>query len=456
MHKGDAFLSIGRGRNMKKTYPAAALTLVGLLSMGTANADTEFAFSGFGTLGWTHSNNDGADYAASLYAPKGVGRTHSSGMSVDTKAGVQGAVNFGNGLSGVLQVVSDYRADNSYRPQFEWANLKYQATQDTFVRLGRVVAPIFVVSEYRNVGYAQTPTRQPWDVYSLNPINHIDGINVGTRFEVGGGTLSAGLTGGHVKDKLNAARVDGPATIGNLNYENGASTFHFGYSKFKLDLALEGSQSTPTELYQSLVPTVGPMIGYPVANTRFKGVDGHILDLSYAYDSDTWLVQSEYAERRADSAVVQDINAWFVLAGYRIGKFTPFASYSRSKTVTSPLSHPPAASPFPGALTMACYGNPMIDPSCPQALQLDGLTQLINGLDTALAGDRITQHTASFGVRYDFHKNMALKFQYDRVFKPGSFATTNGGQFVNTQRSASWMTTDQSVNLITVNLDFVF
>jgi len=52
----------------------------------------------------------------------------------------QAAANFGNGLSGVVQVVSDIRADNSYQPKFEWANLKYQATQDTSVRIVRVEA----------------------------------------------------------------------------------------------------------------------------------------------------------------------------------------------------------------------------------------------------------------------------------------------------------------------------
>lgn len=440
---------------MKIKYPAIALALTGLVSMGSASA-ADFSFSGFGTLGWTHSNNKNADYSASLFSPKGVGMTRGSDMTVDTKAGVQCAANFDNGLSGVVQVVSDYRSDNTYRPQFEWANLKYQVTQDTFIRAGRVVAPIFAVSEYRNVGYAQTPARQPWDVYSLNPVTHLDGINLGTRIEMGGGMLQAELIAGNIKDKLNQAAVKGRSVIGNINYEKGASTFHAGYSDFSLDIGMDGAQGAGASMYESLVPVVGPMVGYPVANTRIHGITGHMMDLSYAYDSDPWLVQAEYVQRRANSPVVQDANAWFLLAGYRVGSFTPYASYSKSQTVTSPLKHAAAASPFPAMLTMACYQNPMADPSCPMALQLDGVTQLINGVDAALQGDRITQHTFSVGMRYDVYKNMALKFQYDRVFKPGSPSVTNGGQFVTSRRNASWIVTDQTVNLFTINLDFVF
>lgn len=440
---------------MKIKYPVTALALAGLLSVGQASA-ADFSFSGFGTLGWTHSSNKNADYSASLFAPSGVGNTHSSGMTVDTKAGLQCAANFDNGLSGVIQVVSDYRSDNSYRPQFEWANLKYQVTKDTFIRAGRVVAPIFAVSEYRNVGYAQTPARQPWDVYSLNPITHLDGINLGSRIEMGGGVLQAELTAGNIKDSLNSANVKGRSTIGNLTYEKGASTFHLGYSEYNLDINLGGAQGASTAMYESLVPVLGPMLGYPVANTRFHGINGHMVDLSYAYDADPWLVQTEYVQRRAESPVVQDANAWFLLAGYRVGKFTPYASYSKIRTVTSSLKHGPAASPFPAMLTMACYQNPMADPSCSTALQMDGVAQLINGIDGALQGDRITQHTFSVGMRYDVYKNLALKFQVDHVSKPGSPSLTNGGQFATSNRSADWLVTDQTANLFTINLDFVF
>ena len=74
-------------------------------------------------------------------------------------------------LTGTAQIVTRRLSDyNSTRPYFEWANIKYQATRDLSVRAGRVVAPMFMISDSRMVGYAQTMVRPPEEVYFINPI----------------------------------------------------------------------------------------------------------------------------------------------------------------------------------------------------------------------------------------------------------------------------------------------
>jgi len=51
-----------------------------------------------------------------------------------------------------LQAVSEQRVDGSYRPQCEWANLKYQATPDLALRAGRLSLPVYLTGEHRKVG----------------------------------------------------------------------------------------------------------------------------------------------------------------------------------------------------------------------------------------------------------------------------------------------------------------
>lgn len=437
---------------------AVALAVPGLLVMGSAKADTEFNFSGFGTVGYAHNSNKDVDYAASLFAPNGVGATHGTALSSDTRAGVQASANFGNGLSGVVQVVSDIRSDNSYQPKVEWANLRYQATQDTHVRVGRVVSPMFMYSEYRNVGYALTPVHAPWDVYSQNPLTHIDGGNVGTKFDVAGGILSLGATGGRVKDTLNQSGVSGSGAFGNMGYEIGSSMFALAYGKYRLNMDLPGIQQFNTQLAEPY----GAMLSYPVDKFALHDLRGHLIDLGYTYDPGTWLVQTEYVQRVSEKPTIPSTHSWFVLAGYRLGKFTPYASFS--KITTQLRSIDPTQAQVPAQLAgafAACQQGLLPPDTCaavgPQYMQTATLAGTINYVDAMLnkqMNQRYDQHTVSVGVRYDFHKNLALKAQYDRISKPassiGQFVVPAGGF------ASSWSDYSKTVNIFTVNLDFVF
>ena len=125
---------------MNKRTTKRAWRLIGLATcaaslgpVGLAQAETRIDFSGFGTLAATHSSTDKADYRASIVQPTGAGASKSWATGVDTKVGAQVSANMGGGWSGVVQVVSDHRYDNSYKPQVEWANLKYQIAPNWYV-----------------------------------------------------------------------------------------------------------------------------------------------------------------------------------------------------------------------------------------------------------------------------------------------------------------------------------
>ena len=75
--------------------------------------------------------------------------------------GLQATANFAPNFSGVVQVITQQRFDDSYVPTIEWANLKYQFTPDLSARIGRIALPTFLVSDYRTVGYAIPWIRTP-------------------------------------------------------------------------------------------------------------------------------------------------------------------------------------------------------------------------------------------------------------------------------------------------------
>jgi hypothetical protein len=398
-------------------------------------AETTSAWSGFGTLGAVHSNNREADFIGSIVQPVGSGKSQATSYGVDSKLGGQVAVKFDSGVSGIVQVVVDHRYDHTYRPEIEWANLKYDLGKNAYVRAGRVVAPVFMYSEQRNVGYSLTPAREPVDVYSLNPITHLDGLDVGVRHEMGGGVLSAQVTGGRHKLRINPVPVielSGSAAMFNSTYETGASTFRFGYGKYKLQVRVLDPTSGFMDMYEDSVKVYGSATGYgaDVANLRLHDVRVDIWGLGYAYDPGTWLLQTEYVSRKSPGNFVQDAVAGYVLGGYRIGKLTPYASYSRLKSKESPLR------PVPAAFMAADPLNPFLIPA------IESQFQSYN-----------EQSTLAFGVRYDFYRNLALKAQFERVRKPGT-PTPNMGTF--NLGTPVFAANNQQVNLLTLNLDFVF
>ena len=437
--------SVKSSDSLKTRAAATLLTLAGVLGAGSASADADFTLSGFGTLGATYSNSRETDFVGSLYQPNGPGRSAPVMFGVDTKAGVQGAFTLDNGLSGVLQVVSDHRADNTYSPEVEWASLKYQIA-DTYVRAGRVVAPVFMVSVYRDVGYAQIPVRQSWDVYSLNPIKHLDGVDVGTKFAVAEGTLSGQLALGRIKETLVPASFTGKGALGNLSYELASSTFRVGYGKYKLDFTVT-DPAFPADLYMEVINSgiASQYLGYATPNAKLSDVGLSMWSLGYLYDPGDWFAQGEYVRRKGEGTLVQSVAAWYVLAGYRFGQFKPYVSYANMRSIQSPLN-PPARAPY------SCAGFSL------GADLLCDVTYLINTVDT-VSNQRIIQSTVSLGVRYDVFDKMALKLQYDRISKPGDSGSQTIGQFPVTPPggwSNDWVYNPKKVNLLSATLDFVF
>ena len=406
-------------------------------------------WSGFGTSAVTHSNNREADYRGNLVQPNGVGRSGTVMYGLDTKAGIQAIVPLTEHITATVQVVSDHRADNSYAPEVEWANVKYAVGEDWYVRLGRVVAQPFTISDYRNVGYAITMVRPPYDLYSLTPLSRMDGGEIGAQFMIGDGRLNAQLSSGRKDEKIfvpgiATMSVNGTSTIASLLYD-------IGYSSYRVGVARNVALTTGAVIddYWNFVQQLGPSMGYPPenVNVRLRGSRTVMLDLGYSYDPGPWLVQGEMVLTRSDSVMIQDQNAWYVMAGYRLGKWTPYVAYSDITSKQGPPKNA-AACRAPFNTLAACTQHQY------QAF-------FINLYD-ARANMHVANSTATIGARYDVAPNVDIKFQFDRVYKPAG-PVSNVGVFSHYCQPAdglcdrpAWGQTAQTVNLMTFAVDFVF
>ena len=80
-------------------------------------------------------------------------------------------------IKGVVQLVAKQDDQGSQKPKFEWAYLGWDINTSMNLKIGRVVAPVFMTSDMRNVAFAQTMARPMNTVYQMNPITNTDGAN---------------------------------------------------------------------------------------------------------------------------------------------------------------------------------------------------------------------------------------------------------------------------------------
>jgi hypothetical protein len=293
--------------------PALSLACAAMLACAVpAGAATDppdeaprVSLRGFGTLGAVHANARNADVVSGFFQPNGAGETRPWAHTVDSKLGLQADAKITEQLSAVVQVVSQGRYDNSYTPQVEWANLKYQFTPDFDVRVGRTVTTQFMLSEARLVGYANPWIRPPQEIYGLVPITNKDGIDAAYRLRFGEvtntlrasyGTTNAKIPHGSVKARdivdMSATTEYGPASF-RVSYATGRVDLHAA-SLDAVDAALKGfSAALPP------IPAFAPTRAQAAAlaeKYRFDDAPISLIAVGASYDRDHWLLMAEWAK----------------------------------------------------------------------------------------------------------------------------------------------------------------
>ncbi|MDY0743672.1 porin [Paucibacter sp. R3-3] len=397
----------------RKAVVLATLVFCSLAAQAQQKADQIFSLSGFGTLGVVGTDGDGAQY---LIPGQVRGADKSWSGEVDSKLGVQLGAKFNSMFSATVQVLSKQDGEGRFTPGVEWAFAKMQATPGLALRLGRMGAPLFAVSDVRDVGYANTWLRPPIDVYGQVPISHFDGGDLTWQTSLGGRTLTLQGLAGHSSSKVGRVKVDIDSMLGiNATYElMDGLTLRLGHVTGKLSVRSASLDQLVGLLRQTPFAGVGDQLDAHDKRASFSG-------LGLNYDQGDWIAIAEYTKRKTQS-FIPDTTGWYVTLGYRVGQFTPYATLSQQKTDNSNVDNT-----IPPSVVVA---------SLPLAAVVDATT----------AAQSTPQKTAALGVRWDAWRNVAVKAQWDSI-KP-----TGGGQFHVTDAAFD----DKRVNVYSLAVDFVF
>ncbi|MES3021631.1 MAG: porin [Pseudomonadota bacterium] len=404
---------------MKKQFLATlVLAAIGMPQAQAGALDSgDLSISGFGTLGIAKSDTGDIEFVRYNQA---VGVKDSPRIGLDSNLGLQAGYRISDMLSANVQVLTRKNTSPQFTTELTWAFMKVKFNDAFSLRVGRVVLPVFAISDYQNLGYANTMMRPPIEMYGQMPLEGIDGIDASYQRAFGDTNLTLQGFGGVARSKLYiaaggvTAKSHTPAYGFALAAEHGPATVRLAH--MRADLSARGI--VPIE---NLVNALGAN-GFAQLGRDLELVDKQVdfTEIGLNLDWKNLLVQAEYARRRPREAVyVPSSNSWYLMAGYRMGKLLPYFAHAEVRSTGTGVTVPAALAGTAPPLAAAVAG--LLAPSA--------------------------QSSNLVGVRWDFAQAMALKVQLDRV-RP----TRKNGALIHPKPG----TTVRDVTVIGASLDFVF
>lgn len=389
--------------------PLFAATAIALACAGAAHAQDapRFKLSGFGTIGAVHSTEDAADFRTDFQIDRGAGASERTSMNPDSRIALQLDARFTDDFTGVVQVVSEHGITESYSPEVALAHVRYRVSPSITARLGRITAPLYMLSEYQRVGYATPWVRPPYEVYSY--LLPLDGVEA--TYTINAGDAVIGLQGFYgridservyVDDFAGlAVQLDRGAHVARVSHIRGSS----GYRTAQVDTLFDTYRNLPDAELAALATRLDPRRG----DAMFTGI-------GYSYDPGTWFLRTEAIQADYTPRVSARTTSGYLSAGLRRGALTPSLTFAHVDT--SGLQAPGAADPF-GALNAAVASNNTSRHSYTAALRWD----VRDGIAAKLQASHVQNHAGSFGSLGNIQPG----------FEPG-----------------------RSYNLISASVDFVF
>ncbi len=292
------------------------------------------------------------------------------------------------------------RSENDYEVNAEWAYLTWQASDSIKVRAGRLRTPLYMYSDFLDVGYAYAWITPPREVYYL-PFNNVDGVDFYTTETLGIFDISVQVYFGSFDDELTLGGAPSEAKTRNQMGVAGTLgrdwwTLRAAYHQADLSVDVSSIPINPTTTMGGFATTL-TALGYPNNAGRLLVEEDDAVFTEFGINIDTgrFIAAAEYVEFDPGEAVLSKNIRQYVMAGVRAGSWLFHVTGSQAK---DEATHPEAGI------------------SANQAIPVFGNTTALIGTLQAIAESQVTERdVVSLGVRWDVASSTALKFQIDDV-----------------------------------------
>ncbi|WP_407333121.1 hypothetical protein [Enterovibrio sp. 27052020O] len=395
-------------------------------------ASERVTFSGFGNASFIKSGTEDFGYKYDLKKDAEYG-----GWSFDSGSafGLQMNATLTDSVDFVVQGVLEDRIENDLNKSISWAFLRYRASPNVTVRVGRIATPLYMLSEYRDVGFAYLWTKPVADFYGNIPINTIDGGDIAYTIPLGDGMFEARLFGGQseitIETITQAYEVALSPVVGSkLSYSIDDWLFSAVASTTKVS---EGEPSSGVISLLQQDPSIGyiwPDLGRIIDDFKFVDSRFNYYSLGGHYETGEWSLQSELSYTDAEWPFFPDLVSGYISGSKTFNNLTAYTFLSKAKSVGDFYELPPPLD---------------------QALQIPAIGGLYASTKALIDTRVIDQESLGIGLRIDLSSQIALKGQIERTW-------------LNNGRVGAWLTTERGltatppcyIDTYSFSLTFVF
>jgi len=338
---------------------------------------------------------------------------------VDSRIGLQANYSPAPAWELVGQLVAKRRrSDAPVSEMVQWAFVSYQPEPDFKIRLGRTSPDFFLLSDYRDVGFAFPWVRPSIEFYGWEPLTSIDGIDLTKSWNTRMAVWRLKAAYGFSEATLSAEPSDDQLKLRGHNLmtlaasgESGGFTAKLSYAFVRVDVSRFAAAKQAIQALSPIEALAAQLPAQVVAEERSlayneapSGALSRYFGVGLAYDRGPWVTQAELSYVSGD--VLQE-RAWrgYGSFGYRIGPFLPYVAAARVLPRSATVNPP---SDWAAALAQVLPGPPVQAQA--QALALQSLGDTIA---TDINASFYNQRSVSLGARWDLSAQTALKLQWD-------------------------------------------
>ncbi len=282
------------------------LSALSFLLIGPVLADQpDIRVHGYLTAGVTISDEDLANYFEI---------TDSATFNSDSIVALQVEADINDNAGATVQFLA--RGMDDYSVEAEWAFLQYKVSPNLQVRAGRMRLPVYMLSDYVEVGYAYPWVRPPFVVYGLVPVYAFNGADLFYKQAFGEWSVTVQPFVGASEDKVVFQGVEADLSLSSIlgisfSISNDWASLHIGHARFEA--------------------------GFEIPSFGVNEKDTFVTLSSLGIDAkwQNWIAKSEYTMRYTESSLSGDVNSWYLMAGYRVNSFLPYVSIGSGRNNNS-------------------------------------------------------------------------------------------------------------------------
>ena len=385
-------------------------------------------------------NSAGWEFTRDRSQPPEEGRINTR---TDTRLGLQANWQPDPRLEGAAQVVLKRLDPEVPAEQFvDWAYAAYRPTPQWTWRLGRTSPDVFLLVDYRNVGFAYPWVRPNPEFYGWLSLDSMDGLDASYAWQADAAWWRMKLAYGQSRTAQVVSRTGEIPFLENkglftatVSREDDGLLLKATFARTRSSLTgvpgLQRLNAALTDLQALPVPSVVQEAALLQNNVVFTDRSSQYLALGASYERGPWWLHAEVNRLGGDLVTSNGLRAYASVA-YRVGRLTGFTVWGRAL---------PASAPLPTPTDWGTVLAPLIGEAAAQQTAALGAV----AADVANRG-RTDQRSIGLGVRWDANARMALKLQWDHIK-------------TNPLGSGLWESATPAAarsNLLSATLDFIF